>query len=160
MPRLSRGPTTIADRTLVLDNGAYSIKAGFGTDSLHVDAADCHVIPNCIAKTGSKTWVGAQLDEQCTDFAEMAFRRPVQKGFLVNWEAEREIWDRSFFDKGARLHCDPHETNLLLAEAPNAPSNLRTNCDQIIFEEYEFAAYKRVTGMISTAQWTTSSRLT
>lgn len=42
--------------------------------------------------------------------------------------------------------CDPHETNLLLAEAPSTPSALQSNCDQIVFEEYEFASYSRFIG--------------
>ena len=135
----------LPERTLVVDNGADTIKAGFASKSPSVD--NCHVIPNCIAKVpgSQKTWVGAQWDH-CTDFAEMAFRRPVQKGYLVNWEAEREIWDQEFFDKGAKLYCDPHETNLILSEAPNGPAALQTNCDQMVFEEFEFAAYRRCTG--------------
>jgi len=37
--------------------------------------------------------------------------------------------------------CDPHETNLILTEAPNVFPALQTNCDQIVFEEFEFASY-------------------
>ena len=92
-----------AGRTLVIDNGADTMKAGFASSSPDVDT-DCHIVPNCIAKAPKgRTYVGAQLDD-CIDFAEMAFRRPVQKGHLVNWEAEKEIWDRTFFDDGAKLH--------------------------------------------------------
>ena len=87
----------------MVDNGTHTIKAGFASDSPEVEN-DCHVIPNCLAKSSNnKVWVGAQL-ENCTDFAEMTFRRPIQKGNLVNWESEREIWDQSFLDKGAKLH--------------------------------------------------------
>lgn len=103
-PRGRPAKPVLPERTLVIDNGAHTIKAGFATESPSVE--DCHVIPNCLAKApggSTKTWVGAQLDS-CTDFAEMAFRRPVQKGSLVNWEAQREIWDQSFFDKNAKLH--------------------------------------------------------
>ena len=25
------------------------------------------------------------------------------KGYLVNWESEKEIWDRAFLDKGSKL---------------------------------------------------------
>lgn len=31
------------------------------------------------------------------------FRRPVEKGYLVNWEAEKEIWDLTFLDKESPL---------------------------------------------------------
>lgn len=44
------------------------------------------------------------------------------------------------------LKCDPQTTNLILTEAPNTPVSLQTNCDQVIFEEYEFASYSRCLG--------------
>ncbi|KAH0542193.1 hypothetical protein FGG08_003414 [Glutinoglossum americanum] len=145
MPRQPK-PTEkpLPERTLILDNGAYTIKAGFASD--FPDVEDCHLIPNCIARARDKRiWIGGQL-EHCKDFGEMAFRRPVEKGYLVNWEGEREIWCNSFFDDDAKLKCDPRETNLILTEAPNAPVALQTNCDQMIFEEFEFASYYRCVG--------------
>ena len=45
------------------------------------------------------------------------------------------------------LHqCDPHDTNLILTEAPNAPQVLQANCDQMVFEEFEFSSYFRCVG--------------
>ncbi|KAH8165616.1 hypothetical protein CIB48_g2668 [Xylaria polymorpha] len=107
-------------RTLVLDNGAYTIKAGFVTDD-----------------------DGAADDTQCTDFSEAVFRRPVEKGFIVNWEAQKEIWEREFLDDGAPQRCNAGETRLLLAEPANALPILQANCDQIVFEEFGFASYFR-----------------
>ena len=112
MPPRGRPPKfVLPERTLVVDNGAYTIKAGFASEDANVET-DCIEIPNCIAKAGNRTWVGGQLSN-CTDFAEMVFRRPVQKGYLVNWEAEREIWDQAFFEKNARLHVRPPLPNRL-----------------------------------------------
>lgn len=103
MPRQAKAAEyALPEQTLIVDNGAYSIKAGFATP-LSDSEEDCHVIPNCMARSRDKrVWVGSQL-ESCKDFGEMAFRRPVEKGYLVNWEAEKEIWDSTFFDKGAQL---------------------------------------------------------
>jgi actin-related protein 6 len=42
--------------------------------------------------------------------------------------------------------CDPKETNLLLTEKPNCPKELQKNCDEIVFEQFEFAAYYRCVG--------------
>lgn len=64
----------------------------------------------------------------------------------MNWEAEKEIWDRTFLDSDSKLQCDPRDTTLVLTEAPSAPSSLQTNCDQMVFEEYEFSAYYRCVG--------------
>ncbi|KAK0628769.1 actin family [Bombardia bombarda] len=129
--------------TLVLDNGASSIKAGFVSG----DAVDePRIIPNCIARDRHrKTYVGSELDK-CKDFGEIAFRRPVEKGFIVNWEAQKEIWDREFFDNKAPQKCDPSETRLLLTEQPNSLPALQSHCDQMVFEEFGFASYYRGIG--------------
>lgn len=63
--------------TLVVDNGAYTIKAGFVTKNPSYN--DCYLIPNCIARSRDRRpLVGTQL-ESCRDFGGMAFRRPVEK---------------------------------------------------------------------------------
>ena len=164
MPRQSKPvERTLPDCTLVLDNGAYTMKAGFANPSPDPDT-DCYVIPNCIAKSrDNRVWIGAQM-ENCLDYGDMAFRRPIQKGCLVNWEAEREIWENTFLAKDAKVkvvlsipspartncsQCDPHNTSLLLTEAPNCPVALQTSCDQMVFEEFEFAAYRRLVGLSS-----------
>ncbi|KAI4121874.1 MAG: hypothetical protein LQ338_006117 [Usnochroma carphineum] len=145
MPRRSTiHEQPLPPKTLVVDNGAYTIKAGFAAPV--PDASDCHVIPNCIARErDKKVWVGAEL-ESCRDFGEMAFRRPVEKGYLVNWEVEKTIWDSIFLDGRSKLYCDPHSTNLILTEASNTMAALQTNCDQVVFEEYGFASYSRHIG--------------
>ena len=164
MPRQAKQMESLpSERTLVLDNGAYTMKAGFAQPK--PDATrDCHIIPNCIARDHEgKIFIAGQL-ESCKDFREMAYRRPVEKGYLVNWDAEMEIWKHSFFNEGAKLQvrihlarfkngqsadsgkCDPHETNLIITEASNCPQGLQINCDQMIFEELEFASYYRCPG--------------
>ncbi|KAL8750175.1 MAG: hypothetical protein Q9184_006519, partial [Pyrenodesmia sp. 2 TL-2023] len=106
MPRRSTvHEQPLPSQTLVVDNGAYTIKAGFAAPN--PDLTDCHVIPNCLARERDrKVWVGAEI-ESCRDFGEMAFRRPVEKGYLVNWEAEKAIWDSSFLDPKSKLHVSP-----------------------------------------------------
>ncbi|KAI8628545.1 Actin/actin-like protein [Xylariaceae sp. FL1651] len=130
-------------RTLVLDNGASTIKAGFVTGDI-VDKP--RIIPNCIVRDRDrKTYVASEVS-QCSDFSEAAFRRPVEKGFIVNWEAQKEIWEREFFDDKAPQRCDPSETRLLLAEPSNSLPILQANCDQMVFEEFGFASYYRGLG--------------
>src|ERR1700761_8151261 len=41
------------------------------------------------------------------------------------------------------MQCDPHDTNLILTEAPNAPAALERNADEMVFEEFEFGSYYR-----------------
>lgn len=112
MPRRSTvHEQPLPSQTLVVDNGAYTIKSGFATPN--PDLSDCHIIPNCLARERDrKVWVGAEI-ESCRDFGEMAFRRPVEKGYLVNWEAEKAIWDSSFLDAKSKLHVSTR-TNIIL----------------------------------------------
>jgi actin-related protein 6 len=127
----------------VLDNGGDTIKAGFVTG----DKTDTpRIIHYCIARDRHrKTYVGSEL-EKCRDFGEIAFRRPVEKGSIVSWETQKEIWDREFFDAKAPQKCDPSETRLVLAEQPNALPALQTHSDQMVFEEFGFFSYCRGPG--------------
>ena len=138
----SSGPVP-PSQTLVIDNGAYTIKAGFSSPS---STSTPSIIPNCLARNrDKKVYVGSALKD-CKDFGEIVFRRPVEKGYLVNWEAEKEIWEHEFFEDKSPLKCDPRETGLILTEAPNTLPQLQTNCDQIVFEEFGFPNYLRCPG--------------
>ncbi|KAF1953580.1 Actin/actin-like protein [Byssothecium circinans] len=145
-----KASAAVPSKTLVLDNGAYTLKAGLiATNATEPTYDDCAEIPNCIARStrDKRTYVASEL-EHCKDFGELAFRRPVEKGFVVNWEAEKAIWEHEFTGSsaGEGLRCDPKETNLLLTEKPNCPKELQKNCDEIVFEQFEFATYYRCVG--------------
>ncbi len=139
--------------TLIIDNGGYSIKAGFAPSwpSLDTDTLKrSHTIPNSLARTRDRrTYVASQQDN-ISQWSEATFRRPVERGQLVNWEAEKEIWDHSFFDE-MTAHKDvfvkePENTTLVLTEAPNTMQALQRNADEIIMEEWGFGGYARVVG--------------
>ncbi len=139
--------------TFILDNGAFSIKAGFAPTSHSTDADTlrrCHAVPNSLARTRDKrTYIAAQQDN-ISQWSEATFRRPVERGQLVNWEAEKEIWDYTFFDEKT-AHSDlyvkePEATCLLLTEAPNTMQALQRNADEIIMEEWGFGGYARIVG--------------
>ncbi|KAF2191008.1 actin-domain-containing protein [Zopfia rhizophila CBS 207.26] len=99
-----KSSATLPQQTLILDNGAYTLKAGLlpTHPSKPPTYSDCSVLPNCIARStrDKRVYVASELSK-CVDFGELAFRRPVEKGFIVNWEAERAIWEHEFLDAGA-----------------------------------------------------------
>ena len=141
--------------TFILDNGGYSIKAGFAPPVLQIDAQtlqECQSVQNALARTiDRRTYVGAQLDNPSIRWSEAAFRRPVEQGQTVSWEAEKEIWDTTFFDDSTAcrdLHIHhPEETTLVLTEAPNTMPSLQKNTDEIVMEEWGFGGYSRVVGV-------------
>lgn len=111
------------NKTLVIDNGAYTIKAGLVSAATEPTYDSCSVIPNCIARStrDKLTYVGAELDS-CKDFGELAFRRPVEKGFIVNWEAEKAIWEHEFMSdtagEGLRVGMrNPKDCDMMFADS-------------------------------------------
>ena len=99
-----------AHKTLIVDNGAHTIKAGFASEKPK-GQRDCHIIPNCIGRSnedGGRThriYIADQLDD-CKDTGEMAFRRPVEKGYIVNWDGELDIWKQAFFNEEAKVYVN------------------------------------------------------
>lgn len=150
-PSVSRN---LPKKTFILDNGAYTMKAGYAPDLSQEDVLSaCSSIPNALVKTrDNRIVVGPQLATQVTDWNEAAFRRPVEKGYIVNWEAEREIWEQSFFDDKATARnkqlriAAPEETTLVLTENPNTLPVLQRNTDEMVMEEWGFGGYARCLG--------------
>lgn len=144
----------LPDKTFILDNGAYMIKAGYASALPPSEAVSaCSQIPNTLVKTrDNKIVIGTQLST-VNDWNEAMFRRPVEKGYIVNWEAQREIWDQSFFDGKATARnkdlkiANPEDTTLVLTEAPNAISILQRHTDEMVMEEWGFGGYTRCLGM-------------
>ncbi len=142
-------------KTFVIDNGAYTMKAGYACDpssSSEEALSHCSSIPNAIVKTrDNRIWTGAQLTS-VNDWNEAVFRRPVEKGYIVNWEAQREIWDQTFFEEKATARNrplrigTPEETTLILTEAPNNLPVLQRNTDEMVMEEWGFGGYARCLG--------------
>ncbi|KAL1918512.1 uncharacterized protein VTP21DRAFT_3172 [Calcarisporiella thermophila] len=132
-------PAPSPSRTVVLDNGAYTIKCGYA------DSEDLRIIPNSITKGKGdrRVFIGEQL-ELCRDFSGLYYRLPFEKGYLTNWEVEKTIWDHVFSKEV--LKVDPDECSLLLSEPCFNLPNIQQSYDQFVFEEYEFASYCRMTG--------------
>ncbi|KAK0462060.1 actin-related protein Arp6 [Desarmillaria tabescens] len=127
--------------TLVLDNGASTIKAGISTTD---SPAPALLIPNAIARSKSRstTYFGHEL-LRCTDHASLTYRLPFDKGFVVDWDAQKAIWDGVFSEEVFGI--DTTQTSLLLTEPYHNLPNIQEVYDQFVFEEYEFESYYRCT---------------
>ncbi|WVO16547.1 actin-like protein ARP6 [Cryptococcus depauperatus] len=122
---------------LIIDNGAYEIKAGFSGINW-----EPHVFPNSIARSRSekKIYVGDEIDG-CKDLSGIVYRRPFETGMLVNWDTEKIIWDRLFSQ--SVMNVKPSETSLLVTEPYFNLPNIAETYDQMVFEEWEFQSYFR-----------------
>lgn len=135
---------TDSKSVIILDNGAATIKAGFASDD------EPKIIPNCKMKVKSerqRQYIGDQIDD-CKDCSGLYYILPHQKGFLINWDTQREIWEYLLNYKFKNL--DPKETNIILTEPYFNFKPIQNNTDEVLFEEYGFNAILRTnTGYLS-----------
>ncbi|XP_062196204.1 actin-related protein 6 isoform X2 [Phragmites australis] len=121
---------------VVVDNGGGLLKAGFGGDKDPIA-----VVPNCMAKppggnTNSKKWLVAdQLQAEDVDVTGMTLKRPIDRGYLINMEVQREVWERVL---RSLLQVDPTNSSLLLVEPMFNPPALQHATDELVFEEFGF----------------------
>ncbi|KAF9902946.1 Actin- protein 6 [Linnemannia zychae] len=128
----------MAARTLVVDNGAATIKYGYADEDSPYRTFSNNITRS---KAERKTFVGDQLDT-CKDFSGLYYRLPFEKGLLTSWDVEKQVWDRLF--TGKIVPCDPSATTLLISEPILNLPNIAATYDQLVFEEYGFNSYTRM----------------
>ncbi|KAF8887162.1 actin-related protein Arp6 [Infundibulicybe gibba] len=128
---------------VVLDNGASTIKAGL-VISGQLEPDSTRIIPNAVVRSkGDKmTYFGHELD-RCKDYSSLHYRLPMEKGYLVDWDAQKAVWDGLFSEEV--LDINTTESSLLITEPYFNLPNIQEIYDQFVFEEYEFQAYHRCT---------------
>ena len=124
---------------VLLDNGAGKLKAGVcrGTSSTDEIAMNRISHSNCTSRVLKQmnTLVGDQVDSTFNG-SLLQYTRPFDRGYLVNWQSEQEVWSRLFGASG--LNVPPSESSLCLTEAPFAPEALQNDTNEVVFEEYSF----------------------
>lgn len=137
---------TSAEHTLILDNGAYSIKAGYTTDG------KARIYPNSVFKTKAdrkRVYVSDELDE-CKDRSSLYFVLPFERGYLVNWDTQLQIWNR-LFDKD-RLNVDFQQCRLVLTDPSDIARAFADNTEEIIFENFRFHSLLKTSAASCSAQ--------
>lgn len=131
-------------QVVVLDNGGGLIKAGFGGER---DPAA--IVPNCLYKPpSSKKWLhpnplntsssssSATTAEQ--DLTSAAVRRPMDRGYLINPDLQREIWSHLF---SSNLHLNnPSQSSLLVTEPLFTLPSIQRSLDELVFEDFNFGS--------------------
>ncbi|RRT72422.1 hypothetical protein B296_00008977 [Ensete ventricosum] len=117
---------------VVIDNGAGLCKAGFGGDMDPIA-----VVPNSLGRSAnSKRWLVAdELRAADADVTSVSLRRPFDRGYLVNPELQREVWERIL---RTLLRVDPARSSLLLVEPLFNPLAVQRTTDEIVFEDLGF----------------------
>ena len=83
-----------------------------------------------------RNFIGDQVEE-CKDLSGLYYLLPFQKGYLVNWDIQRQVWEYAFNDL---LKLDPSTTSLVFTEPPfNFPS-IQDTLNEIFFEDFKFSS--------------------
>lgn len=129
----------VTSNVIIGDIGAYSIKYGYDL------ASGPQLMGNCICKVKSerrRLYVGNQLDD-CKDFSGLFYILPFNKGYLMNWEIQRQIFDY-MFKKNLSISNYADKT-LLFTEPYFNFRQLQENLFEILFEEYGFGKLAKCT---------------
>ena len=123
---------------MVFDNGASTLKAGFGGSAQPV----C-VVPNCAASVrGQLRKVVADEIAGVNNPSTLRFDSPFDRGCVTNWPLQRDVWMRTLTHRleldvlgGALAECA-----LLVTEALLAPAPLRDAMAELAFETFRFGS--------------------
>ncbi|XP_046425645.1 actin-related protein 6 [Neodiprion fabricii] len=123
--------------TYVLDNGGYMAKVGLSSDTPKL-------VPNCIMKAKSerrRPFVGKQIDE-CRDASGLFYILPFQKGYLINWDIQKTVWDYILSKECCPANLSQMPT-IVTEPLFNFPS-IQEAMTEIFFEEYECQSLLRI----------------
>ncbi|CAK9828765.1 Actin-related protein 6 [Anthophora retusa] len=127
----------MSNSTFVLDNGAYTTKVGLASDNPKL-------VPNCIMKAKSerrRPFVGNQIEE-CRDASGLFYILPFQKGYLVNWDVQKTVWDYVFSKECCPVNLN--QLSIIVTEPLFNFSTIQEAMTEIFFEEYECQSLLRI----------------
>ena len=118
----------------VLDNGGGTLKVG------HSNMHAPRIIPNCITKAKSekrRAFVGDQMDD-CRDLSSLFYLLPFQKGYLVNWDHQKTVWDYLFGSNCFKMDSKLSKFDLIFTEPYFNFNSIKEGLSELLFEEYGF----------------------
>ena len=131
----------MAQTPMVIDNGSYMIKAGYGGED-----GPRSTFPSVIGRHHSGCQDIVIGDEAMND--SNVISRPIHNGMIININDMESIWDHVF----ETFRIAPH--SLLMTDKPPSNTNMkqiktmREKITQLIFETYEFPQFHIISDAI------------
>ena len=88
-----------------------------------------------------KNFIGDQLEE-CKDLSGLYYVLPFQRGHLVNWDTQRQVWDYVLGEAVMALQSETH--SLVVSEPVYNFRSIQDTMNEIFFEEYKFSSLLRL----------------
>jgi actin len=126
--------------TVVIDNGSYTIKAGYAGDE-----APRAVFPSVVGYPSSpaRGTRGRKIDvyigdEACAKAGILTLKSPIEHGVVTNWDDMEKLWHHTYDEE---LRIDSSEHPLIITEAPQNPKRNRERMAQIFFETFNVPSF-------------------
>lgn len=153
------GPAPVA-----IDLGAFSVRISIGRDPKTSILTRC---PNVIVRqqaqrrhqgtgSGSSSLIGPQIHQRCTNFGSLTIRQPMDRGLVVDWQAQKAILDMALTEALLKeKEVNQSSTNgkvtgkllegrqVILTEAYFNLPDLQYAMDLLLMEEYGCASVWR-----------------
>ncbi|EDW26984.1 GL16521 [Drosophila persimilis] len=129
----------MASTVVVLDNGAHTAKVGLANQE------EPRVVPNCIMKAKSerrRAFVGNQI-EDCRDTSALFYILAFQRGYLLNWDTQKTVWDYIFSKEG--IGCSLDNRNIVITEPQMNFPSVQEAMLEMLFEQYRVAGMYKTT---------------
>ena len=126
--------------TVVLDNGAGFIRAGFAGDdaprSIIRSVVGRPRVPGIMVGLDSSDVYAGQdaLDKS----GVLKLAQPIQAGRIANWDDMEKVWNHALY---TQLKVSPEEHPLCLSEAPLQDNKSREKITEIMFEVFNVPAF-------------------
>lgn len=135
--------TTTFGRALVIDAGSDTLKVGFAGES-----DPQFTVPNAVAKPKKelRLLVGEQTVSGVKDYSSLEYVRPVDRGYITNWDTQAEIWSQVFDDSHLDIAERVSELGLLHTTQPFTLPGVLRAMDETVFEKFGFHSFYRCAG--------------
>ncbi|KAK8822855.1 hypothetical protein WA556_001746, partial [Blastocystis sp. ATCC 50177/Nand II] len=123
-------------QVLVLDNGGSTIKAGLASSA----DPPC-IVPNTTARIRKSLHelIGDDTVSAVTDHSQLMYHRPIEKGYVVNWDYEAKIWNQLLDER--HLNLQPQNCYLFLSQPLFNMDELMKGTLEVVFEHFRFGGF-------------------
>jgi len=145
---MRRARKEAAAAAVVLDTGAAHVHIACS------EHPDMHTVPNAIARTRQgvrrQVLVGDLIESECQDYGGLQLRQPMDRGMIVDWAAQKSVWDRALIKAlGCKTTTDTfgllRGRTVIVTEPYFALPEQQRAFDMLLFEWYEADAIWRTT---------------
>lgn len=91
-----------------------------------------------VCKSKGNTLIAEQIETDCQEFSGLIYKRPIDRGYLIDCELQYVIWEHIFQKIESTWNVQPTDSTLLLTRQPFIPTTIQMDIEQLVFEHFGF----------------------